>query len=405
MASDFTNHVSGVIVPFLDEWMDHRLVKKKMKNPLGVPIHWELKHGSQFDILTHEQKTKYFEGWKGHVVWEDEPCPRDKHVASQRGLVDYNGLTLMTLTPLDQPWIYDEIFKQANKPDNRIFAINVGTRENEYLDSTSIDKFEAGLTKDERAARLSGKFPHLSGKVYKEFDSLIHVVDEIQVRQEWVRYMCIDPHPRKATAILWLAVDQNDFFYIYDELSLKDMDIESMANAIKVQEGSFPAHQRFIDPAMDKDNELFGGMNVRKEFMRHGIFLQRANNDFPLGLSRVKKALRPEFIPMFKKKIPRLMISRWCDNTLFEFDHYQWDNFRRPKEEVGEKQKVKKVHDDFMDCLRYIMNADPHWYDIEKDDSDDEIKYTGEYTSRPTQQVVQRSSSYQKLIEREDDNG
>ena len=49
--------------------------------------------------------------------------------------------------------------------------------------------------------------------------------------------MAIDPHERKATAVLWLAADPKGNLYVYDELSLKDMDIEAMALAIHAQEG------------------------------------------------------------------------------------------------------------------------------------------------------------------------
>ena len=100
IAKDFQKGVGEVIIPFLDEWLDMSLVKKKYRNPIGVPVKWTLKNGNQFDILSHEQNTEQYEGWRGHVAWFDEPPPRDKYIATLRGLVDFGGRNWLTLTPL-----------------------------------------------------------------------------------------------------------------------------------------------------------------------------------------------------------------------------------------------------------------------------------------------------------------
>ena len=101
-AKDFQKGVGEVIIPFLEEWLDMTLIKRKIRNPMGVPIKWILKNGSVFDILTYEQSVDSYEGWKGHIAWFDEPPPRDKYIATLRGLVDYRGRSWLTLTPLDR---------------------------------------------------------------------------------------------------------------------------------------------------------------------------------------------------------------------------------------------------------------------------------------------------------------
>jgi phage terminase large subunit-like protein len=105
IGKDFQKGVGEVIIPFLDEWLDMNLVARTIKNPMGIPVKWWLKNGSVFDILTHEQNTEQFEGWKGHIAWFDEPPPRDKYVATLRGLVDFQGRRWLTLTPLTQPYV------------------------------------------------------------------------------------------------------------------------------------------------------------------------------------------------------------------------------------------------------------------------------------------------------------
>lgn len=397
VAKDFQKGVGEVIIPFLEEWLDDSLVARKQRNPLGIPVKWTLKNGSVFDILTHEQTTEQFEGWHGHIAWFDEPPPRDKYIATLRGLVDFHGRNWLTLTPLTQPWIYDSIYTRA---DNKsIFVETVDIRENPYLSEDAIKEFERNLTEEEKEARLHGRFMHLTGLIYKEFQPDIHICEPVKVKKDWTRYFCIDPHERTPTACLWLAVDSEGRHWVYDELWLAEMTLQEVSRAILAQEGDLAPHFRFIDPHNDKDHNLAGGFNVRKELMKYGVFCQRANSDPALGKSRIKRALKPEFNKMRKEYTPCLRISRYCTQTIYEFQHYQWDNYRRNADEYEAKEQVKKKSDHFMDCLRYIYNFGPRYIPAEQ--FEEETVYEGQYAKYPTQQTRQvgQGSTYHDLVE------
>lgn len=396
-ARDFQKGVGEVIIPFLEEWLDMSIVKKKYRNPIGIPVKWELKNGSVFDILTYEQATEQYEGWKGHIAWFDEPPPRDKYIATLRGLVDFRGRNWLTLTPLTQPWIYDDIYTKSD--GKRILAVTTDIRDNPHLTPEAIKEFEKSLTQEEKEARLHGRFLHLTGLIYKEFNPDIHIMEPIEIKPHWTRYFAIDPHERMATACLWMAVDERNNHYVYDELWLKDMDLEQIAHAIHAQEGDLIPRIRLIDPHMDKENALMGGFNVRSELMRHGIFCQRAHSDPSLGKSRIKQALKPKFSTLHATEVPQLRVSRACRQTIYEFQHYIWDDHRRLKDEFNLKEVAKKKNDHFMDCLRYIYNENPR-YIQERDEDEDEIKYEGTYTKYPTKQTSGGGSRYHDLVER-----
>jgi len=369
------------------------MITKIIKNPQGIGTKYILKNGSVFDILTYEQDTEQFEGWRGHVAWFDEPPPRDKYVATLRGLVDFSGRHWLTLTPLTQPWIYDEIYTNTDKEYN--FVVTVDIRENEHLSEAAIADFEKTLTEEEKDARIHGKFLHLTGLIYKEFSTETHVIDPPDIKPHWSRFMAIDPHERTPTAVLWVAVDERENHYIYDELWLKNMDVVQMAEAIHAQEGDLKAQVKLIDPHADKDNVAAGGFNVRKELMRHGVFCQRANSDPMLGKSRIRQALTPRYSTLLKRKVPQLYVSRYCTQTIFEFQHYIWDEYKRNKEEFSAKETAKKKNDHFMDCLRYLYNYGLKYYKIEEDE--DEIGYEGTYTKHPV--AKERTGSYYNLVE------
>jgi phage terminase large subunit-like protein len=398
IAKDFMKGVGEVVSPFMEEWLDPALIERTQRNPMGIKIKYWLKNGSVFDILTHEQSTEQFEGWKGHIAWFDEPPPRDKYVATLRGLVDFHGRNWLTLTPLTQPWIYDDIYTKSDKKST--FVVTTDIRDNKHLTEEAIAEFERSLTEEEKEARIHGRFLHLTGLIYKEFSPDVHICEQPDVKPYWTRYMAIDPHERTPTAVLWVAVDPEDRHWIYDELWLKDMDIEQIAYAIQAQEGTLKADVRLIDPHADKDNIAAGGFNFRKELMRHGVFCQRANSDPMLGKARIRQVLTPRFSSVMKSVIPQLRISRHCTQTIYEFQHYIWDEHKRNKEEYAPKETAKKKNDHFMDCLRYIYNFGPRYIEPEHDDT--EVVYEGEYAKHATGIQVKSSAAYRNLIDEQD---
>jgi hypothetical protein len=393
IAKDFQKGVGEVIIPFFEEWLDMSIVAKKIRNPIGIPVKWILKNGSVFDILTHEQDVEQFEGWKGNILWCDEPPPRNRYIASLRGLVDFRGKNWLTLTPLTQPWIYDEIYCRSN--GTNITAVVTDITDNPHISKEAIEEFTSKLTEEEKEARLHGRFLHLSGLVYKEFNPDIHIMEPPKIQESWTRYFAIDPHDRKATACLWMAVDPQDNHYIYDELHLGGMDIEQIAHAIHAQEGDLKPHVRLIDPHMDKENELVGGFNVRKELMKHGVYCQRASSDPVLGKSRVRGALQPRYSNLQKTEKPQLRVSRQCTKTIYEFQHYIWAEYK--DKDYGQKDAVRKKDDDFMDCLRYIYNYGPRFIEAEQDD--EELRFEGTFTKHPVSVSSSKRTGYHDLIE------
>jgi len=138
-------------------------------------------------------------------------------------------------------------------------------------------------------------------------------------------------------------------------------------------------------------------MNIRKELMKYGIYCERANSDPQLGKSRIRSALKPRYSPLVKTEIPQLRVSRHCTQTIYEFQHYIWDNYRRNKDEYGLKEQVKKKNDHFMDCLRYIYNHAPR-YVVREEDEGGDVQYAGEYTKYPVSKPS--AGSYYTLTER-----
>jgi hypothetical protein len=131
--------------------------------------------------------------------------------------------------------------------------------------------------------------------------------------------------------------------------------------------------------------------------MKYGVFCERANSDPMLGKARIRQALTPRFSAVRGASVPTLYISRYCRNTIYEFQHYIWDDYRRHKDDYDQKEQVKKKNDHFMDCLRYIYNHDPRYIIQDEDDEEMVVKYEGAYTKYPAK--AEPRSGYHSLVE------
>jgi hypothetical protein len=77
------------------------------------------------------------------------------------------------------------------------------------------------------------------------------------------------------------------------------------------------------------------------------------------GISEVRKRLIKDIV--INK--PKLFVCNNCENTIREFENYSWQGYRDDAIEVDERMRLatkgqdapKKVFDDAMDALRYVI--------------------------------------------------
>lgn len=360
IATDFKYGVGAVFQPYFDRLVPRSLIKRIVKTQQGILSKVFFKNGSILDMMTNEQDIEEFEGWSGHRLHIDEPCSRSRYIASKRGLIDYAGKVSFSLTPLSEPWIYDELYENPDNED--IFVATFQTRENSHIPADEIDKFEKSLTDDEKEARLHGKFVHLTGSVYKEFNREVHVVDHVEVQPNWRVVHILDPHDRKPHANLWAAIDEFNNYYIIDELETHGT-LPELAQKIKTSEFGKRVTLRIMDPNKAKAPAKVGAKgSLVSEMGQLGLsFYTNVNDKLDVGHLAVKKRLYYD-----KKKSvgvgnrPTLYFHKRCRKTISSMVRYIWDDNRNP-ESKGLKEKPKDVYKDFPDCIRYLVMANPSY--------------------------------------------
>lgn len=105
---DWEHHMNKVVVPELKKWIPAGMYETR-KNHMGVEAFWEIKTGATLELMTHSQDDDLFEAWYGHAWWSDEPPKQSIYGAMSRGLMLSKGKTLMTMTPLKEAWVLDDL--------------------------------------------------------------------------------------------------------------------------------------------------------------------------------------------------------------------------------------------------------------------------------------------------------
>ncbi len=358
----FEEGANQVIIPKLMEWMPDGLIKKVKNNSMGIPAHFELVNGSVFDILSGEQDKKVFEGWTGHICWIDEPPPRYAYEATRRGLMKNRGSLWMTMTPLSEPWIYNELWQPwsaGDRPDVECFTVDIYDNcvtNGGYLPLESIKEFEKDLDDDVKESRIHGKFRHLSGRVYNDFDIKVHVIPKFHVPYGWPVYSGIDPHLRKPHAYCqWVIHPTTGDIIVCDEI-WNTLTIEELAKEIKVREKGKKIVWRLIDPSSETPDSI-SRKTPRSMLADMGIETRLAFKDRMIdhGIHIMKSLLKPSKLADGTLR-PRFLVMDHCRRHIQEFMNYVYDD---RDTEYLEKDKPRKVWDDMMDLDRYFIVLNP----------------------------------------------
>lgn len=365
LVKDFPKSVGEVLEPALMRAISPGFISEVRRNNKGFLTKLKSTTGAEFDIVTHDMDTLALEGWQGDWFWMDEPPPRDKYVALIRGLIRRAGRWWLTCTPLTEPWMLDEVL---NKKE--IFSIIIDIRDNPYLSEEEVLRFEDSLTEDEKESRLHGKFLHLAGLVFKEFDPLVHIRPSTSIiPKEWPTWCVCDPHNRRPFFFIWLAVDPLDRIWIYDEwpqgkfheMNSSSRSLKDYMHILMEKEFGRMIYRRIIDGRAGKAPLLVGTQSGE-----HQDTLIDAFDDLSLkppfepsyicqtlgvtdpGHQKVKEYLR--VAPATNE--PNLFVLENCTNVIYSFQHNTWEE---------DKEKQAQFAKDPLDCIKYGLMDNPHW--------------------------------------------
>lgn len=324
---------------------------------------WKTDTGWEFDIMTYEQDPKEFESATLGWAWFDEPPPEPIYKATIARF-RLGGECWITATPLSgSAWMYDSIVTNKNNEEQgRAFVTATvedaceehGVRG--FLQHENIVKQVAQYSEEDKQARIFGLFQHLTGLVYKKFDRKIHVIKPFIVTPEDYSVLeLLDPHPRNPDAVMWLATDKYGRKFVVDELYENMDNVGELIQRIKKIGSQYRVVERRADPfAWNKDqNKLLGQTQSLAEILQNNdLDYLPASKERNMGIRLTRDALDYQTITVDGAtemvKPPVLYVFDTCVRTIYEFEHWQYNEWTGKSSENKNKSERPQDKDDHM---------------------------------------------------------
>lgn len=364
---DFAQGINEIIIPKLKQLIPPSLLiggswdKSYNKEAKSLTC----SNGSTLELMTYEQKVESFAGTSRHWIHYDEEPPLAIYNECQARLVDTDGDSFLTMTPLlGMTWIYDAIYLPGLTGENpEVEVITVDIHENPYLEQSAVARFLATLDPEERKARESGKFVSLGGLVYKKFDKNIHVIpytDEVlkEVRH-YELWTSMDHGYNAPSAWLWHGVAADGTVVTFAEHYQAEMTVKEHAEIVLAKEtflGIAEPNIRVADPATAQRQGVTG-TSIQTEYAINGVYLSPGNNDVQTGVAKVQQYL--EINPETNK--PYWLITENCVNLIREIQRLRWQTYssKKMQHERNAQESIHKKDDHACDSARYFFSFLP----------------------------------------------
>lgn len=382
----FEEGAGNNIIPKLKEWLPQGCLRKKPKlNQAGIEATWEFNNGSILNILSGDQEDKVFEGWTGDWAWVDEPCRRQIYDATRRGLLRANGMMWFTLTPLSEPWLYNDIYEPAvskGRTDAEVFHIDSydnAVSHGGCIPDEAICAREAELSPEEQRVRIHGEFRHLTGRIYPQFDPKIHVIEPFDIPPSWEVWDGFDLHLRKEHAYAQWAISPNETIYVCNEI-YKAVTVSELAKeAIQLRKGK-KIVKTLIDSSAEAPDSI-SRLAPRRILSAMGIHTKIPHKDKNVGpgIHAMRELLTPRVLNSGEKE-PQFKVMSHCKRHIREFMNYVQDT---RDTEFNIKDMPRKIFDDMMDLDRYFVIENPLTKNLIESFRYTDFRYGHQYDDSP----------------------
>ena len=356
--------IERAIEPKLRQYLPQDYYKIR-RTPQGYAARLTCKDGSTVDFLTNEMSEMAFESADWDFYWGDEPQQKSRYFAIRRGLLDRQGLTVLTFTPLIEPWMKEGLIDIADGKLIEVFTVTLYDNHQDIqghviLPLDSIKQFEAELPEDVRRTRVYGQFFHLRGIVYTEYRSAIHERLWTYEYPDPVVFI-LDPHERKPHCGVWAWVNRLDDLHVDREVSFHGSLQELKKHLLLTEaQAGYNVRRRLIDPNFGMSPDAPGSNQTVITALGRAPWPMRfgeANDDKEAGRFAVKEYLHfDETKPLSITNKPKLWFRRGnVPLTTAGVQNYQYDDWKgKLKDDRDVKEKEKPKGTDFPDCIRYL---------------------------------------------------
>lgn len=272
--------------------------------------------------------------------------------ATNRGVNEHPKRIYVTCNPggVGMTWIrrlfIERDFTEDENPDDYVF-IQALVTDNLALMESDPDyiKHLESLPPAQRAAWRYGDWYSYEGRFFAEFKNDSHVVEPFPIPSHWRRYRAID-YGLDMLAVLWIAVDEMGFEYVYRELHEPGLVAAEAARKIvsySVNDDGTPEKidDTFAPPDLwsrTKDS----GRDIAELFAENGVWFTRANPERIGGWQLLKEHLRSVSSPDGDGEVPRLRVFRSCHTLIKHLQMLEFDE-KRPSDAATQPHEITHI--------------------------------------------------------------
>lgn len=358
--------IRETIAPALEEWLpkDKYMTLNKGKN---YPASWTTETGWEFDLMTYDQDPKEFESSTLGFIFFDEPPPENIYKASIARLRK-GGVCGIFATPLmGSAWLYDEIVANPNAQKQYRFFMEAEVEDackihgvRGFLDHEQIEKMVAQYKDEDMVSRVFGKFQHLVGLIFKEFDKEVHVFKPFDLNSnDYCVYMSWDTHPREPEAIVWVAVDRKGRKYVVDHL-WSDAPTPELVARVKAIDAKYRVVRRFLDPSGFIEDKRTGDSFANRLAREFGLSFEPGSKRRTDAIRAMQDAFHYEIAGGEMLVKPDLLVSETCDRVIWEILHWQWQEYNgKTADKRGKNPRPEDKNDHFIEAIGRVLLANP----------------------------------------------
>lgn len=348
-AKSYKDGIEDEIIPKFKEFVGSYDIRRFIKDKSGRPMTIEWRSGSITHLMSAEQDDVAFESKTLDWIWLDEPMRRHIYIALMRGLMKAEGLIWITATPLEEPWMYDEIYLPGVTGEDKDIEIFEGVGdENVHVSIEGRETFYKRLTADEIEARRYGRFKHLTGRVIKEYDWKRHRIPAFDIPAHWPTWLSIDPHKNKPHAALWVPVSHQNIKYVANEIYHR-CTIKELGYIILDLNEQYNMVNLLIDNSAQEDDWTKQSARGMLDEIGLRTKLAQKNNLKNAGIHLINQHFHDD----------KLFVFDNCHRTHKELMLWVYKQNKRDHQQILEEPAKK--FDDMMDNLRYILVEKPDY--------------------------------------------
>jgi len=313
--------VKNVVYPEFKKWLPQFLIKKDItfrsyamiiKDPNSGKklVRGEAYVGSDIlvEFVSYSQGAQATAGPQRCSIWVDEEPPKDFWDEQIPRLMAEDGDIILSLTPANRiSWSFDELLEKASifyrtkticealstedSPlkmgeqtsfDSDIAVLHASSYDNPTISNSTIEKMMESIDDpDVKMTRLYGVHKQVSGRVFKEFDYKIHMIDHEKyfpegIYKSYTFARMIDYHEKNPWACVWIALSPYNEAFVWEEMNPSPEKMVTLEISHRLAEISsyFKYKIDLIDPLAEK-KQSNTNTTVRGDINRHFREFQR----------------------------------------------------------------------------------------------------------------------------------